>query len=177
MRAFLIILFNVVLVEALQYVSHVFRFPSIPYSTGIYHIHSPSYFIEAHGFALPGFEIYNVKKPIVIKNYIATDFDYKTLFDQGTARVFSEQLNTSRVLLMDTHGNPSVCGSLCLQNSNGKSTLIAKGDLLRPHTPWEEIMQCRVVEWNVKEAIVSGYTNFKTDMNLKLYMNMILERN
>ena len=171
------LLFIIQASRSLQYVSHVFQFSSISYTSGLYHIHSPSYFIEANGFAMPGFCIQEVQKPKILGDYITADFTYKTYFNQGIGRVFSERLNTSRVLLSDDKGNPILYGTLCLENVRGKVLLRANSDMMRPPTVWEEMMKCRVTRSDVERAIARGYTNFKSDMNLKLYLNMVLIKN
>ena len=98
------------------YVSHVFNFPSIPYSAGLHHIHSPAHCMEVYGFVLPGFEILETSAPKSMGDYVSLEFFYKTYFHGRTsARVFSSMPNTRHILLMDPDGVPCLLGRLSLE--------------------------------------------------------------
>jgi hypothetical protein len=160
--------------KALQFISHTFHFPSISYNTAIYYIHAPSHFIEAHGFALPGFQIKDASVPRKIGDYIVADFFYTTLFERELkhGRVFSERLDTSRVLL----DNGKICGHVFIQNTDGKATVQAYGEVLRPKNTWEKVMHRPVTEDKLEHAIRMGYCDFKGHPNLNHYASMLLDR-
>ena len=161
------------------YISHKFSFPSIPYSAGIYHIHSPNHFMEAHGFALPGFEITETRAPKQIGGYVFAEFFFNTHFT-GTmsARVFSSATNASHVVLMDPNGVPCLLGRLNLERCGSTGHRVcARADLLRPSNVWERMFggQRLVKESEVERSIKLGYSNFKNDVNLAHYVNMVRE--
>jgi hypothetical protein len=161
------------------YLSHVFQFPSIPYSAGVYHIHSPAHFMEAHGFTLPGFRILETCAPKSMGDYVTVEFFYETYFNGRTsARVFSSSKNTSHVLLMDPDGVPCLLGRLSLEKYPPHGHRIrAHADLLRPANVWERMLGGKrlVKQCNVERAIQVGYSNFKSDMRMKEYMNLVMD--
>lgn len=160
------------------YISHSFQFPAIPYSAGMYHIHSPAFFMEAHGFALPGFKIIETHAPKTTGDYVTTEFRYSTYFGKQSARLFSSHLNTSHVLLMDPDGVPCLLGKLTLEKfAKTGHRLNAHAELLRPSSLWERLLGGRrlVKESEVERSIKLGYSNYKTDLNLKLYVQMVFE--
>jgi hypothetical protein len=162
-----------------SYVSHTFQFPAIPQSAGIYHIHSPLHFMEVHGFSLPGFKLLETSKPETKWDYVITEFTYKTHFGGiTTARMFSNALNTSHVLLMDTDKTPCLLGKLTVKKCASSGLQVqAHANLLRPATAWERMMggDHLVNEKEVERAIKLGYSNFKNDLNLKLHVQMVLD--
>ena len=161
------------------YVSHSFPFPSIPYSAGLYHIHSPSYFMEAHGFTLPGFKLMQASKPRLVGEYVMSEFVYRSYFGNVSARVFSNTLNTSHILLMDPDGVPCLLGKLSVEKLSARGfTLFAHADLLRPANVWERIFGGRrtVKQSEVLRSINLGYSDFKNDLNLKCYVNLVFDR-
>lgn len=177
MRAF--VLFLLAVSSSAYYVSHSFSFPSIPYSAGVYHIHSPVHFMGVHGFALPGFQIIETREPCAMGGYISAEFFYKTHFTGNmSGRVFSSFLNTSHVVLMDPDGIPCLLGKLTLHrcSSNGHG-ICARADLLRPASAWERMFggQKLVKESDVALKIKLGYSDFKNDINLHKYVRMVLD--
>ena len=89
------------------YILHTYTFPNIPYTAGVYHIHSPVHFMETHGFALPGFRITETCTPQWMGGYVVTEFNFTTHFGgHMSAKVFSGLLHASG----DT---PSGVGPLC----------------------------------------------------------------
>ena len=161
------------------YVSHVFNFPSIPYSAGLHHIHSPAHCMEVYGFVLPGFEILETSAPKSMGDYVSLEFFYKTYFHGRTsARVFSSMPNTSHILLMDPDGVPCLLGRLSLEKYPPHGHCIrARADLLRPARLWERMFGCNrlVNQSKVERAIQVGYSNFKSDMRMKEYMNLVVD--
>ena len=161
------------------YVSHVLRFPAIPFSAGMHHIHSPMHFMEAHGFALPGFEILDTLQPNSMGDYVTMEFSFKTRFNcRLTARVFSSSLNKSHILLMDPDGIPCLLGTLSVGkcSPNDHLQINAHADLLRPASVWERIFggERLVKQSEVERCIKAGYTNFKYDVNCKSYFHMVI---
>ena len=165
--------------NAYVYVSHVLKFPEIPYSAGVHHIHSPMHFMEAHGFVLPGFKILDTLEPKSMGDYATMEFSYQTHFNRMlTAKVFSSSLNKSHVLLMDPNGIPALLGTLSVIkcSSNGHLILKAHADLLRPASVWERMFggDRSVKQSEVERCIKVGYTNFKYDVNCKSYFHMVI---
>jgi hypothetical protein len=173
--------------------SQIFRLQHLSYTAGVYHIHSPSHFIEAHGFAMPGFRIVETRPPEAKKALdsdapvLSIEFLYTSLFDHPKGRrlrgkIFTHRLNTSHVLLKDSDGQPKVFGTLSLRKSaNGTDTFLhAHGNILRgpPRSSLlEDMLLCRgVAARDVERAIQRGYRDLNADANLKLYLNMVLER-
>ena len=160
------------------YVSHVFNFPGIPYSSGVHHIHSPDHFMESHGFTLPGFEILDTSEPKYMGNYVTVGFSYKTYFSRRmTARIFSSSLDTSHVLLMDPDGIPCMLGKLWIDKCSSNGHLVkAHAELLRPARIWERLFggDRLVKQCDVERSIRVGYSNFKYDSNFKCYMAMVI---
>ena len=162
-----------------SYISHTFQFPAIARSAGIYHIHSPLHFMEAHGFSLPGFKLLETSHPEAKWDYVMTEFTFKTDFGGiMTARMFTNTLNTSHVLVMDTDKTPCLLGRLTVNKCASTGLQVhAYANLLRPATTWERMMggDHLVNEKEVERAIKSGYSNFKNDLNLKLHIQMVLD--
>ena len=52
----------------------------------------------------------------------------------------------------------------------------AHGDLLRPAKVWERVLggQRLVKREGVERAVKLGYSDFKNDMNLMLYVNLVM---
>lgn len=157
-----------------------FQFDALTYTAGLYHIHSPAYCIEPHGFALPGFRIIGACRPRnMTEGVLSINFRYRTLFQQRSmrGRMFSESLHTSYVVLSDETGIPVVFASLSLK-SGEHVVLQASGSLLRPPaSPWERFMLCRGADQSsVERAVAAGYSDLKCHPNLKRYISMVLER-
>ena len=161
------------------YISHAFLFPNIPYSAGVHHIHSPTHFMEAHGFALPGFKILETRAPQSMGNYITAEFLFETYFCSRTsAKVFSSARNTSHVLVMDPNGVPCLLGRLSLSRYGSSGHMIrAHADLLRPANGWERLLGGKrlVQQSEVERSIKLGYSDFKNDLNLNRYVSMVTE--
>lgn len=96
-----------------------------------------------------------------------------------SAKVFSNTLNTSHVLLMDADKTPCLLGKLSIKKCASRGLQVqAYANLLRPATTWERMMggDHLVNEKEVERAIKSGYSNFKNDLNLKLHVQMVLDK-
>jgi hypothetical protein len=177
--ALIILLLAVRALCAFHHVSHVFLFPSIPYSAGIHHIHSPAHFMEAHGFALPGFQILETRAPQSMGNYVTAEFFFRTHFHgRRSGKVFSSSLNTSHVLVMDQDEIPCLLGRLSIGRCASNGHMIrGHADLLRPASVWERMFggERMVRQCEVERAIKLGYSDLKGDMNLKQYLNTVME--
>ena len=160
------------------YILHTYTFPNIPYTAGVYHIHSPVHFMETHGFALPGFRITQTCNPQWMGNYVVTEFNFTTHFGgQMSAKIFSGALDTSHVLVRDCGGEPCILGRLKVQKLSTSGHIIqARGDLLRSASPWEALIggERLVKREEVEKAVKLGYSNFKNDMNLNMYINLVM---
>ena len=137
--------------------------------------------MEAHGFALPGFEITETRTPKKMGEYVLAEFYFNTHFTRTmSARVFSSSTNTSHVVLMDPDGVPCLLGRLNLERcASAGHRVCARADLLRPASVWERMFggQRLVEEREVERSIKLGYSTFKNDHNFALYVNMVHERN
>jgi hypothetical protein len=136
--------------------------------------------METHGFALPGFKLVDTCKPHTQGDYVVTEFSYKTHFGGiMSARIFSNTLNTSHIILMDPDRTPCLLGKLSVKKFSSRGhELKVFGNLLRPANIWERMMGGKhlVKESEVQRAIKLGYGNFKNDLNLKIHVNLILEK-
>ena len=160
------------------YILHTYTYPNIPYMAGVYHIHSPTHFMEAHGFALPGFRITETRPPQWMGNYVVTEFNFTTHFGGPMmAKIFSGALDTSHILVRDCGGEPCILGRLTVQKLSASGHVVhARGDLLRPAKVWERLfggMRLAGRE-QVERAVKVGYSSFNNDMNLMLYVNLVL---
>ena len=182
MRSLCLILLSITIPSSHAfYISHVFRFPDIPFSAGMHHIHSPAHFMESHGLTLPGFEIVSTSEPELHGDYISMEFVYRTHFNHRmTAKVFSCSLDTSHILLMDPDGIPSLLGRLRIDKCSSKGHLIeTRANLLRPANVWERYFGggISVKQYGVERSIRVGYTNVKYnrfDVNFKCYVKMVI---
>ncbi len=159
------------------YISHSFKFPFIPFSAAVYHIHSPAYFMEAHGFALPGFKIVETNAPKSMGDYVTTEFVYTTYFGTMSAKLFSSQLNTSHVLLMDSNRVPCILGKLTIRKYSTHGHIVCcHADLLRPSNIWERLFGGKrlVKEAEIEKSIKLGYSNLKSDYYLRKYFDLVL---
>ena len=134
--------------------------------------------MEAHGFAMPGFKITETSAPQWMGNYVVTEFNFTTHFGgPKRAKIFSGALDTSHVLVRDCGGEPCILGRLKVQKLSASGHVVhVHGDLLRPARVWERIVggQKLVRSEGVERAIRLGYSNFKNDMNLMLYVNLVM---
>ncbi len=112
-------------------------------------------------------------------DYVTVEFFYETYFNRRTsARVFSSSKNTSHVLLMDPDGVPCLLGRLSLEKYPPHGHRIrVHADLLRPANVWERMLggQRLVKQCEVERVIQQGYSNFKSDMRMKEYMNLVMD--
>ena len=161
------------------YILHTYTFPNIPYSAGVYHIHSPTHFMEAHGFALPGFKITKTCAPQWLGNYVVAEFNFTTHFGGSMmGKLFSGTRETSHILIKDCSGNPCILGRLRVQKISATGHVVhACGDLLQSTRVWEQIIggQRQVKRENVERAIKLGYSNFKNDVNMMTYVNLVMQ--
>ena len=79
-------------------VSHTFRFPHVPFRSGVHHIHSPEYFLEAHGICPPGFVLESTSAPVRVGTYHMAAFRFRTLLGPMEGRVFSNNRTSSELL-------------------------------------------------------------------------------
>jgi hypothetical protein len=160
------------------YILHTYTYPNIPFSAGLHHIHAPMHFMEAHGFALPGFKITDTCRPQWMGDYVVTEFNFTTHFG-GTmrAKIFSGALDTSHIIVRDCGGEACMLGRLKVRkhSASGHVVVEARGDLLRPARVWERLIggQRLVRREGVERAIKLGYSNFKNDENMMLYSNFV----
>ena len=177
MQPILLLLFSL-LQPILAYILHSHTFPNIPYSAGVYHIHSPTYFMEAHGFALPGFQITKSCTPKWMGNYLVADFNFTTHFGGPmSGKLFSGSRDTSHILVRDCNGEACIMGRLLVRKLSTRGHAIhACGDLLQSSRVWERILggERLVKRENVEKAIKKGYSNFKQDMNMMQYVNLLM---
>ena len=163
-----------------QQLSQVFRFRSLQYTSALYHIHSPAYCIEAHGFAPPGFRIKEASQPLNASGVIAVNFLYTTHFDERglMGRMFSDRLNTSYTVLSDRDGLPVVFGTLSLKKDAKSLVLQANASMLRPPaTVLESFLMCRGARSrDVQCAMEKGYSSFISDQRLTQYLSLVFER-
>ena len=134
--------------------------------------------MEAHGFALPGFEIIDTREPRWVGACVLTEFKFKTHFNGPmTARLFSDSPDCSHLLIRDGNGSPCLMGRLTVRrlSTNGLS-IQARGDLLRAAGVWENVLggQRLVRKEGVEKAIEDGYTEFGNDANLAMYVNLVV---
>jgi hypothetical protein len=134
--------------------------------------------MRSHGFALPGFKITNTSPPQWIGNYIVTEFNFTTHFNGPmTAKIFSGALDTSHILVRDCDGGPCLLGRLNVQKLSASGHVVhASGNLLRTSNVWERILggERLVKREDVEREVKLGYSNFKNDLNLMLYVNLVL---
>jgi hypothetical protein len=177
-RLFAVLLLALNMRRATSYIQHSFTFPSIPFSAGIHHIHSPTHFMQTHGFALPGFKIIATQKPVLMDSYVVSEFNFTTHFGGPmTARLFSSTRDTSHILVRDCDGAPCLLGRLNVRKLSARGHSVhVRGDLLRPAKVWERMLggQRLVRREEVERAIKLGYSNFKTDLNLIHYVNIVM---
>lgn len=135
--------------------------------------------MQAHGFALPGFKILETCKPQSMGDYVTAQFFFDTYFRRRmSAKVFSSAQNSSHILVLDPDGAPCLLGRLTLGKcAAGGHSIRAHADLLRPANVWEIILGGRrqVKQCEVEKAIKLGYKNFKSDLNIKNYVSMVME--
>ena len=92
-------------------------------------------------------------------------------------KVFSGARDTSHVLVRDCDGEPCILGRLKVQKlSVAGHVVTARGNLLRPAKVWERLVggQRLVRREEVERVVRLGYSDFKNDMNLMLYVNLVL---
>ena len=134
--------------------------------------------MEAHGFALPGFRITKTCAPQWMGGYIVAEFNFTTYFGGPmTGKLFSGARDTSHILVRDCSGEPCLQGRLrVVKSSISGHSVHACGDLLRPSKAMERMFggNSMVRRENIERAIQMGYSNFKNDMNMMIYVNLVM---
>jgi hypothetical protein len=161
-------------------VSHTFKFPNVPFRSGVHHIHSPEYFLEAHGICPPGFVLEDTSAPVRVGAYHLTAFRFRTMFGPMHGRVFSNNRTSSEFLLLDADGRALVLGRLNVRRCGvaGHSLRVYADRLCEPNI-WDLVASStgllpEACETRVEGAIRTGYMSVREDPNLRRYRCQVL---
>ena len=161
-------------------VSHTFKFPMVPFRSGVHHIHSPEYFLEAHGICPPGFVLEGTTPPVRVGAYHLTSFRFRTMLGRMEGRLFSNNRTSSEFLLLDSDGRAMVLGKLTVRRHGAAGhCLRVYADRLQPPGVWDLLASTsgllpEASEKRVQQSIRAGYMSMCEDLNLRLYRCNVL---
>lgn len=161
---------------ALAYVSHTFNFPKIPMRVGVYHIHSPEYFLDAHGICAPGFELLDTHAPSSSGEYHVAAFSFRTLFGRMEGRVFTNEMCASEFMLLDQDGRARALGRLKVWPCGVGHTLRVYADRIGPAGFWDVFLggMGQATQARVEAAVRAGYCQSEEDPNLCAYRRKVI---
>jgi hypothetical protein len=161
-----------------------FSFPNIPLDLGIRHIHTPESFAISHRLTMPDFELMEVSEPWRSGNYAVVSFKFRTLLGENTARMFSNERNTSYILISSpNHPENKVLTTLTVKKEGMfghklcVSSMFLNSQQITPPSPMDMISgfgPSILTQESVDDAIRQGYTVRMEDPNLLTYRRMVL---
>lgn len=155
-----------------------YRFPQTAVSSGVHYIHSPEYFLKAHGLCGAGFSLLGTIPPVMCGEHAFTVMSYRTHFDgRMEARVFTNDGNRSHFMLMDHKGRPCVMGHLRLLplGPSGGFALRCFASRMRPLGFWDMMLGSPSPGKEfVERTIVQSCNAMFEDENLRKYRRMVL---
>lgn len=165
-------------VEAYTSLLQVFRFPHTPASSGMHYIHSPEYFLPAHGLCGAGFVLESTQPPEMRGDYAVLGMTYKTLWEgRMHARVFSNNANHSHFLLIDGRGRECVMGQLRLTRlQEGKGFgLRCYASRIRPASIWDVLVVGPDPRPEyIESAVHAGASDDREDANIRAYRQLVM---
>ena len=125
-----------------SHVLRTYRFPHTAFTTGVHYIHSPEHFLPTHGLVSgPNFCLHRTESPVRLQdNYWLAEFGYRTAWDRGFARVFTNASNTSYFLLSDNKRRPCVMGQMRVRALSRGFTLRCFAQRIRSSGVWETLL-------------------------------------
>ena len=155
-----------------EFRSHTYNFPDIPYRSGVHHIHSPEYFLEAHGLCAPGFRLTETAAPVLSGVYVVTAFKFRTLMGPMEGRLFSSHPACSEFMVLNPDGEALLLGQLKVERCGvAGHSVRAYADWIRHGCFLDRLGLClaRGSEAKVRAAIQEGYRSLHEDSNLRLH--------
>ena len=161
-----------------------FSFPNVPFDLGIRHIHTPESFAISHRLTMPDFELMEVSEPWRHGNYAVITFKFRTLLGESSAKMFTNEKNTSYILISrPDHPENKVLTTLRVKKEGtfGHRLHVTSMFLDSQHnlspTPMDMVSgfgTSILTQESVDDAIRQGYTVRKEDPNLLVYRRMVL---
>ena len=156
-----------------------FRFAHTPASSGQYYIHSPEFFLPAHGLCGPGFVLESAQRPVRSGDYAYLSMTYRTLWEgRMHARVFSNHANYSLFMLVDDKGRECLMGQLRLsrlQETRGFS-LRCFASRIRPASLWDVLVVPPAPRPEyIESAVHAAASGVLEDINIGAYRRMVLQ--
>jgi hypothetical protein len=143
------------------------RLPTVPFSSAVYHIHSPERFLEAHGLAPAGVRVTETFKPVASRGSNLIAFNLRTPEGVMFGRMYSEGPYTSDIVLLDSDERVCLMGRLSVKPDGltGASILVSSS------APTRGAMGSASVCSAILAADVLGNSE---DANLLLYRRRVL---
>ena len=152
------------------------RLPQVPFSSAVYHIHSPEHFLEAHGLAPPGACVTETFRPVGVRGDHVIAFNVRTGQGRMSGRMFSEGACTSHIVLLDEDDRVCLLAQLSVKPDGvaGVSIRVSTG-VARRVGGWDPATALvRVSPAAVRAAILAGGQEGAEDANLLLYRRRVL---
>jgi hypothetical protein len=147
----------------------VVRVPQVPYSSAVYHIHSPERFLEAHGLAGRGVRITETFKPVGAGRDNVIAFNLRTERGRMSGRLFSDEASSSHIALLDEGDRMFLLARLSVEADGISGVSIRVQHRLPVPHGGEDVRQ------RVRSAILAGERGGRAeDPNLLLYRRRVL---
>jgi len=159
------------------YILQTYRFPHSSFASGQRYIHSPEHFLPTHGIVSgPNFALRGTTPPVLLQDYWLTELSYRTAWDLGSVRVFTQHANISYFMLMTDRQQPSVMGQIRVRPlDRGGFALRCFAQRIRPSGIWEMLLGgAREPAAVLVESMVHASGCVGEDENLKEYRRLVL---
>jgi len=166
-------------VEGYTSLLQIFRFPHAPASSGMHYIHSPEFFLPAHGLCGPGFALESTHQPEMSGDYALLRMTYQTTLDgRMHARVFSNNANQSHFMLTDDQGRECVMGQLRMTRLGGGKGfgLRCYASRIRTASIWDVMVGTPDPRPEyIESAVHAGASGVREDANLGAYRRLVMK--
>jgi hypothetical protein len=154
----------------------VLRVPQVPYSSAVYHIHSPELFLEAHGLAPRGMRVTETFRPVGRGREQVVAFSLWTEQGRMSGRLLSQEARSSHVVLLDEGDRMCLMARLSVRADGASGVSIQVGpEMVRAVGGWdpsETLYEASPAA--VRAAILEWGQDRWEDPNLLLYRRRVL---
>ena len=151
------------------------RLPTVPYSSAVYHIHSPERFLEAHGLAPAGVRVTETFKPVATWGNNLIAFNFRTERGAMSGRMYSEEPSSSHIVILDEGERVCLMGRLWVKPDglSGASIRVST-DMVLPVGAWDQAAAFASINSAAVSAAILAGEGGAEDANLRLYRRRVL---
>lgn len=158
--------------------SHTLHLPHVDYGSAVRHIHSPEFFLPAHGLAYPGFWLDRTHPPVESRDYQTIALEYRTCLGRYHARVFTNNASMSEFLVLDDEGCVVLGGRLRVARHRERGVdIVCSAARIRPVS----LVQGLLAPWQITPervalSVAIGACREHEDNHLRAYRSLVLRR-